>query len=53
MLFCRESSPSISNVPLKLPNGGEGFIQIAEKGLFKSSRERPLVEETNHLQWFV
>lgn len=28
MLFCRESSLSISNVPLRLPNGGEGFIQI-------------------------
>ena len=28
MLFCRESSPSFSNVPLKLPNGEEGFIQI-------------------------
>jgi len=28
MIFCRESSFSISNIPLKLPNGEEGFIQI-------------------------
>lgn len=28
MIFCRESSLSISNIPLKLPNGEEGFIQI-------------------------